>query len=166
MICTHENFLYNTGNVNWSYQGHVILYCDQNLRWCAPSGVCVRSSEPAPRELKRGRHRVKLKVKRLLKTRKLPLRVVIVIGNTSVLIYVGLTEFLTCRDLREVAAKLSPNVPVERKSLFPTFRRMPIDSTNFNLPDVKRSTIHGDDWNPTYNICPSFRLVINFLKPF
>ncbi len=24
-------FLYNTGNVNWSYQSRVILYCDQNL---------------------------------------------------------------------------------------------------------------------------------------
>jgi hypothetical protein len=71
MICvdvrTHENFLCNTGNVNWSYQSRVILYCDWNLRWCAPSGVRICSSTPAPKELKARKAPSKIKSKRLLK---------------------------------------------------------------------------------------------------
>ncbi len=71
MTCTHENFLYNTGNVNRSCQNHVILYCDQNLCWCAPSGVRVRLFEPAPRELKARKTPSKIKSKETPKTRKI-----------------------------------------------------------------------------------------------
>jgi hypothetical protein len=64
MICTHENFLYNTGNVNRSYQKPCyILYCDRNLCWCASSGVRVRLFEPAPRELKARKTPSKIKLK-------------------------------------------------------------------------------------------------------
>jgi hypothetical protein len=71
MICTHENFLYNTGNVNRSYQSRVLLYCDWNLPRCAPSGFRVHLLEPAPRELKARKtpSKIKLKIK-TLKTRK------------------------------------------------------------------------------------------------
>ncbi len=79
MTCTHENFLkmkifwwkfFFTGNVNRSYQSCVILYCNQNLRWCALSGVRVCSFEPAPRELKARKTPSKIKSKRLLKREK------------------------------------------------------------------------------------------------
>ncbi len=70
MTCTHENFLYNTGKVNWSYQSRVILYCDRNLCWCAPSGVRVRSFEPAPRELRARKTPSKIKSKKTPKNAK------------------------------------------------------------------------------------------------
>ncbi len=39
------------------------LLFDQNHHWCAPSGVRSRLLESAPRDLKRERHQVRLKVK-------------------------------------------------------------------------------------------------------
>jgi hypothetical protein len=47
-------------------KSRVLLYCDQNLPWCAPSGFRVSLLEPAPRELKTRKTPSKNKLKKLL----------------------------------------------------------------------------------------------------
>ncbi len=51
-------------------KSRVLLYCDQNLPWCAPSGFRVRLPKPAPKELKARKAPSKIKLKRNPKTRK------------------------------------------------------------------------------------------------